>query len=276
MLCEPGAKLHQDARRMAGERSERGRGSALEKALLVLDAITEQPQPIGLPDISARIGLPRQTVHRILQQLDKVGLVSRDPSRDRYSVGPKLSRLALAALFSDNDKEPLRKVLRGLVDDVQETCNVGYLRGIDYIFLERIECDWQLRVHLQAGSSVPAYTSAAGKTILAHLAPEFRARLLNSVELKAVTENTITDVAELEKEFDRIREQGYATTVEEYTRGIAGVGVPIKFDDGRVTAALGTHGPLARLSRERAVSLVPRLQTAARDIAEIWGMVELI
>ena len=69
------------------------RGSALDKALAVLEAITAQSQPIGLPDLSARLALPRQTVHRVLAQLEAAGLVVRDPSRDRFSVGPRLSTL---------------------------------------------------------------------------------------------------------------------------------------------------------------------------------------
>lgn len=81
---------------------DKTRKSALEKALVVLNAVTNQPQPIGLPDLSDRVGLPRQTAHRILGQLEKAGLISRSLARDRFMVGPHLTELALAALFSEN------------------------------------------------------------------------------------------------------------------------------------------------------------------------------
>ena len=89
--------------------------SALDKATLVLEAIVAYPRPIGLPDLTADLGLPRQTIHRVLQQLCDNGLIIRDPSRDRYAVGPRLSRLAMATLNSDNHRAPLRAILTDVV-----------------------------------------------------------------------------------------------------------------------------------------------------------------
>ena len=43
--------------------------SALGKTLAVLEAVTDHPHGIGLPDLAASLGLPRQTVHRLLGQL---------------------------------------------------------------------------------------------------------------------------------------------------------------------------------------------------------------
>lgn len=252
--------------------SERGRGSALEKALVILKAITEQPQSIGLPDISARVNLPRQTVHRVLQQLETAGLVSRDPIRDRFAVGPELTELAFSALYSDNHKVPVRNILQRLVDDVGETCNIGILRGLEYIYVERIECDWPLRMHLQAGSSIPAHCSSAGKVLLAYLPRELRGKLLRSTELKAMTDHTITDPAALEAACAEIRECGYALNMEEHVIGLAGVGVPILDGSGRAISALGLHGPIIRVSREHAIELVPRMQQAAAELAALWEL----
>lgn len=251
---------------------ERGRGSALEKALVILKAVTEQPQSIGLPDISARVDLPRQTVHRVLQQLEAAGLVARDPVRDRFAVGPQLTELAFSALYSDNHKVPVRNILQRLVDDVRETCNIGVLRGLDYVYVERIECDWPLRMHLQAGSSIPAHCSSAGKVLLAYLPPELRGRLLGSAELRAMTEQTITDPSALEAACAEIRECGYALNMEEHVIGLAGVGVPVLDGAGRAVSALGLHGPIVRVSREHAIEMVPRMQQAAAELAALWEL----
>lgn len=259
---------------MDGGQGGKSRGSALEKALLVLKAVTDQPQAIGLPDISVRIDLPRQTVHRVLQQLERAGLVDRDPLRDRYAVGAQLSELALAALYSNNQSAPVRDILQQLVNDIQETCNIGFLRGMDYVYLERIECDWPLRIHLRAGSSVPAHCSAGGKVMLAYLPDEFRARLLQSADLSPLTDKSITDVGELEADCAQIRERGYGLNIEELATGIAAVGVPILDRSGRALAALAVHGPLVRISAERAVALVPELKKTAGKLAQAWALAD--
>ena len=68
------------------------------RLLAVLQAVAEHPQGVGLPDLAAKLGLPRQTVHRVLGQLRDSGLLLRDPVRERFSVGPRLIQLSLSAL----------------------------------------------------------------------------------------------------------------------------------------------------------------------------------
>lgn len=246
--------------------------STLEKALAVLEAVGDQPQAVGLPDLAARLKLPRQTVHRVLGQLQDAGLISRHPVRERYSVGPRLTRLALAALNSRNQGAPVRAILAELVDDVNETCNIGVLDDLEYVYLERIECKWPLRTHLGAGSRVSAYGTSGGKTLLAELGPEQCKRLLKSRKLEAYTPHTITKLQDLEAELARIRSRGFALNNQEYLDGIIGLAVPIKDADGRAVAALAMHGPVTRLSLKACEGHVPRLVQAAERIARVWIM----
>jgi len=252
---------------------ERVRFSALEKALLVLETLANHPRPVGLPDLAAMLDMPRQTVHRVLRQLEANGLVQRDPSRDRFSIGARFSKLALATLSSSNQSAPIQAVLADLVADLEETCNVGVLDGLDFLYLERIECHWSLRVHLQAGSRVPAYCVSGGKVMLAHMDEDLRCALLRAKRLKALTPNTLSRLPDLRKEFGRIRKQGYALNDQEYTLGIVGVAVPVMNHNGRVLAALALHGPEPRLSIARAKAAVPKLQMTAKRLARIWGLV---
>jgi DNA-binding IclR family transcriptional regulator len=253
-------------------RNNEERLSTLEKALAVLEAVGDQPQAVGLPDLAARLKLPRQTVHRVLGQLQEAGLITRHPVRERYSVGPRMTRLALAALNSRNQGAPVRAILADLVEDVNETCNIGVLDDLEYVYLERIECKWPLRTHLSAGSRVCAYGTSGGKTLLAELSPEQCKRLLRSRKLEAHTPQTITKLQDLEAEFSRIRSRGFALNNQEYLDGIIGLAVPIKDAGGRAVAALAMHGPVTRLSLKACEEHVPRLTQAAERIARVWIM----
>jgi DNA-binding IclR family transcriptional regulator len=257
---------------MAKGRANYDRRTAIDKALAVLEAVADQPQPVGLPDLSVRLALPRQTVHRILLQLEAEGLLQRDIGRDRFAIGPRFSALALRALQTRNQSAPVRAILQGLVDDVAETCNIGVLDGLDFLYLERIECAWSLRVHLQTGSRLPAHATSGGKVMLAYLDDDLRRRLLRSRKLKAYTPSTRIRVGELEEEFARIRAQGYAFNDQEFALGIVGVAVPVLSAGGAAPAALALHGPAARLDGKRAISLVPRLREGAAALARAWGL----
>lgn len=247
-----------------------GRMSALDKALAVLEAVSDQNQAVGLPDLAARLNLPRQTVHRLLGQLEDAGLVRRDPSRERYAIGPRQSRLALASLCSKNQSAPLRLLLQDLVDDLKETCNIGVLDDLSYVYTERIECKWPLRTHLEAGSRVGAHAVSGGKIMLAALDPATLKPLLKGRKLMAYTRKTRVKLADLEAELAQVRARDYALNDEELFDGIIGVAVPIRDEGGRILAALAVHGPLTRLTMADCERFVPKLRRSAERIAKVW------
>jgi DNA-binding IclR family transcriptional regulator len=244
--------------------------SALERALAVLGAVSDQPQAVGLPDLAARLELPRQSAHRLLGQLERLGLVLRDPSRERYSVGPRLAQLAIATLRSLNQAAPIKTILQDLVEEIGETCNVGVLDGLDYVYLQRVECNWPLRLTRDVGSRVSAHTVSGGKVLLANLEPRLRGRLLACRKLKASTRHTVTRVADLEAELARARTRGFALNNQENMEGIVGAAVPVLGPDGRVLAAVGMQGPLPRLSLKACRRHIPRLRQAAERIGRLW------
>ena len=246
--------------------------NVLGKALAVLQAVADHPQGVGLPDIANKLGLPRQTVHRVLGQLRDSGLLLRDPVRERFSIGPRLIQLSLAALGSNNPWAPVRAALQDLVDEVGETCNIGVLEGLDYVYVDRIECQWPLRIHLEVGQRAAAHCIAGGKVLLAYLEPHLRARLLRSRKLVARTSRSITRVSDLEAELDKVRARGYGTNDEENFDGIVAVAVPIMDAHERVVAAITMHGPLPRLTPASCEAAVPRLRQAAERIAAAWGI----
>lgn len=247
--------------------------NVLGKALAVLQAVAEHPQGVGLPDLAAKLRLPRQTVHRVLGQLRDNGLLLRDPVRERFTVGPRLVQLSLTALGPNNPWAPVRAVLQDLVDELGETCNIGVLEGLDYVYVERIECEWPLRIHLEVGYRMPAHCISAGKVLLAHLDPDLRARLLRSRKLVPRTPQTITRVADLEAELEKVRALGYGTNNQESFDGIVSAAVPIKDARGQVVAAVTVHGPLPRVTFDACIAAVPKLHQAAERISRAWGLV---
>ena len=239
--------------------------------MAVLEAAAQQPQAVSLAELSAQLGLPRQTVHRILVQLTDTGLLKRSLGRERYSIGPRLSQLAVNTIVSSNRNSTVRANLQALVADINETCNIGILDGLDFVYLERIESDWPLRVHLQAGSRVPAYCTSGGKALLAHLPQRPRKRLLKSRMLHAHTSTTITDPKQLEQQLAESRSTGFTVNNEEYTPGIVGIAVPVLTETGDAVAALACHAPRARVTIDDLMVYVPNLQDAARRLAELWS-----
>ena len=79
----------------------------------------------------------------------------------------------------------------------------------------------------KVGDNVHLYCRASGKAILAWLPDEERESVIDNLDLKRYTENTITDREQLREEMLRTRRRGYAVDQQEYRRSLIGFGVPI-------------------------------------------------
>ena len=244
-------------------------GSALEKSLAVLDLLSRAEGPLALSELADRLNLPRQTVHRILGQMEDLALVRRLPGRDGFAVGSKLIDLGLNAVASGISMSPIRAILRDVVDAIGETCNIGVLDRGEVVYVERVECDWPLRLQYGPGSRLAPHASAIGKLLLAHLPARNRRRIIEREPLKAFTDVTVTDPAALDAQFREIRKQGYAVNNQESVTGLMGLAVPVTDADGKVIAGLAVHGPVARMSIEDAVRRVPLFQRAAGELSEV-------
>ena len=64
--------------------------STLLKAFDILDCFDDDQQEIGISDISAKVGLPVSSVHRIIQSLEFEGLLSQNQESKKYALGSKM------------------------------------------------------------------------------------------------------------------------------------------------------------------------------------------
>lgn len=255
---------------MPGNRN--GKGSTLDKALVVLEAIVDQPQSVGLPDLADRVGMSRQSLHRLLQQLHENGIVVKVPNRDRFAIGARFSKIAFAAICSANQGPPLRAIIQQAVAGIRETINLGVIAGREYVYVERVECDRYPRIYLETGTRMQPHVTSGGKAMLANLPLKARDIVVETLELKRYTPHTITDKKKLQKELDLIKERGFAIAWQEFSEGIIGVGVPILGHDGTAMASLALHAPIQRISKDDAPKYAAKLQKAAKRLAEVWDM----
>ncbi len=237
--------------------------SAAERALGILAAVAAAGVGLSLADLSARLGLPKATLHRQCSGLLQQGFLARDVDPLRFVVGPVLRRLAFATLNHDHVRALRHRVLADLVAHVQETCNFTTLDGDEVLYLDRVEARWPLRLTLDVGSHVPLHCTASGKLFLAYMPPPQAEELIRHARLEAFTPNTITGPSRLRRECEAIRANGYSTDREEFIAGLIAVAVPVFDEDNAVRAALALHAPTARLSLDRAMKHLPRLMKAA-------------
>lgn len=240
--------------------------SAMQKALAVLETVVQELRPMGTVDIAEELKIPRQTAHRVIRQLEQLGLLQKDPSRERYIPGERLRTLAINTISSTQSTRGTHAILDTLVSDINETCNVGMLDGHEVIYIDRAECDWPLRMQLRPGSHVPVHCTAIGKLLLAHLDDEQRSLILQTAGLRKFTKYTTTSPDLLEAQLDQIVAQGYAINNQEDAIGLVALAVPVYDPNGAVIAGLAVHAPEPRYSIAKAIDDLPKFKDAATRI----------
>lgn len=241
----------------------------------LLEVLVREGRPLTLAEAVAASGWPKPTVHRLLAQLEAGELLAREPDGRRYAVAPRLLRLSESALAGSTQQGVRHAVLRQLVADVGESCNLTALSGAEVVYLDRIESAFPLQFNLRPGTRVPVHCSASGKLLLAHLPAAQRNALLDGLPMARHTATTLTSSDALEAEFRRIRKDGYAVDAEEFVEGLVCVAVPVPASQagGIPRCAVALQAPAARMTLAQAIDRLPRLQAAAQALARSWNAV---
>lgn len=241
-------------------------GSAILRAIRILEALAQKDRPPQLAEIAAAVDLPKPTVLRILGTLEQLGWVGREPDTKRYSFAHRLNEFAGEVLRTSPARAARHAILEELVEQVGETCNLTVPNGSAVLYLDRVEAGWPLRVHLGSGSRVPLYASASGKLFLASLPRRARERFLAQTPRIRHTPHTLVETRALAQELDAIRERGYSMDREEYLPGICCLAVPVTDTAGKLVAGLAVQAPALRMPMDDALNFLPALRQAAEAL----------
>lgn len=233
---------------------------SIKKTIDVLNCFLTR-QPLGVTEISERLGLYKSNVHSILSTLTALEYLDQDPDSGKYYLGIGILRLGRAIgnrysfhklasphmqVLSDETGEivyltvPFQNKVYYL-DTAFPTTGVPHLVGSIQNVIENMN------------------STSSGKAMLAYMPEDFVEEFL-SKPLTGQTENTITDPDVLRQELARIRAVGYATDNMEAEIGISCVAVPIRSSTGAVLGAMSISGPSPRFSPERMEQLARKLK----------------
>ena len=177
----------------------------LYKLLSILDTILQHGSPMNMTKISEKLGLYPSTIHRILDTLKHWGYVEQNPNTQKYQLGLKLLELGMAKLHQIDLVREATPYLNGLVNSCNETVHLSILDNAEVLYLAKEESSQAIRMCSYIGKRAPLHCTALGKVLLTDLPKEERRKILEQKGLSHLTEKTITDKEELEKELNRIK-----------------------------------------------------------------------
>jgi DNA-binding IclR family transcriptional regulator len=211
----------------------------------LLAAVLER-SPRTLTELAEVVDIPAVELAPLLGGLERHQLVTWDAVHSGVRPGPAALRFARSGIGNEDLVELAQPSLRRLAEESGETANLFVPRpaGIDAI--AQVDGRHLLGATNWIGRELGLHCTAAGKVFLA-----FGAGELPEGELESFTPATITDRSRLERELEAVRDQGYATIVDELEPGLSAVAAPVRDRGGEIVAALTASGASLRLAPQR-------------------------
>src|ERR1700676_799577 len=243
---------------------------SLQRGLRMLQLFGQAGRGLSASEIAKQSGLPVSTVHRFLVNLESGGFLTKD-DQNNYHLGVACVSLGQAA----REQLDIRKVslthLEQLNHTTQETVHLTVRHNLSAVYIEKLDSPEPLRIHSRIGASVPLYCTAVGKVMLAYLDDEQSKRVVNQLELRRFTANTVGSIQELLAQLSRVRKDGYACDLEEHEPHIRCIAAPIWDHTGAVNASLSVTGPAVRMSTARLREIASLVRDAGLKISRELG-----
>ena len=227
------------------------------RTLDIIEYVVAQDRPLVAHDIAVALGIPVSSLSYLLATLLERGYLAREGRR--YSAGPGLERLQ-ARSGGLSLAERAAPLVRALRTKLNETASFFVRNEWDVEVIVTETGEQALRYSLETGKRLPMHAMASGKALLATLPEDELARYFAEGVRERFTPATVTAEKALRTELERVRRTGIATTAEEYSLGIQGIGRVVEVG-GESIGALSVAIPTARCTdavRARAVELLVR------------------
>lgn len=235
------------------------------RTLACFDSKTPSITPTELAE---RLSISRAAARRYLLTLVHTGYAEADGRHFRPT--PKVLSLSHAYTGSARLPKTVQPFLQRIAKDILFSSNCAVLEGADAVYVATVSVSRIIGSGLDVGTRLPAYTSAAGRVLLASLEDQSLQSWLDETNLVAFTAHTPLDKVQLLTDLIKLRTRGYEFTEDLYEFGLRGIAVPLRNRQGETKAAIGISMASATCSADEALQrCLPALQSAAHSLIDL-------
>ncbi len=239
--------------------------NAVERTLAILQALRGQ-DTVGVTALAADLDMPRSTVFNHLKTLEAGEYVVNEGGE--YRLGCRFLELGAKA----RDYHAVYEAARGEVNRLAEaTGEISALLVEEHglgVFLHRAEGEGSVHIDSYTGQRIYLHGAALGKAILAGLPDSRVDEIVDRRGLPALTDNTLTDRADLFAELETIADAGVAFDDQERLDGLRSVAAPIH-DGDAVIGSVSLAGPSSRVHDDRFREEFPAKVADAASVVEL-------
>lgn len=240
---------------------------AINKAFQIIDAVAESAEPIGMVELSNRLGLSKSTTHGIVHALLREGVLTQKPGSRRLYLGHRLAELVFSSWPPLDGFKQAQPVIDNIRNQINETVFCGVRIRHRVMIAAIAEASESLKISASVGTTLPLLAAAVGKVFLAEETAERVEQIVGADGLPRWTENSIVDMNTYLAELEQVRRLGYAVDLEEYIPGIRAVAIAVRNLRG-LPMAIWAVGMSANLGKDQMKRIAAIMGDAAQALRE--------
>jgi IclR family acetate operon transcriptional repressor len=240
----------------------------LERLTFILEVVGQKGEAT-VADICAHSDLPKPSAYRLVQDLVGVGLLE-PVARGQFTIGSRLKRITQ----SDHSDRALLEVIAPALKQAATQYGTAFFlsrlrgRSVEIVHVETPDTGVSY-LHPGLGKR-PLHACSCSKAVAA-FSPDLYLTSDMEGQLRAYTEFTLTNVHDLEAEFETIRERGFAECVEEIERGMCSVAAPVAPSGPGATMSIGATGSVRVFTSAFREKFGPQVTQIAREVSASLG-----
>lgn len=247
----------------------KGINKATQRVLMVLESFIAHQQPLGASELSRRLSMSRNMVHRALVTLWEEGFLHKVGETGRYILSYNLARLQNTSIASPDFRTVARPYLEELCELTNETVILTVRSGDVQVVIDGIEGPGPVALRVKLGRALPLHVSVASRAILAAMEDEeIESYLQRNAPLSKYTEQTLTTASAIRKEVALIRKAGHSLSFGDFNPSTAAIGFSLLDVYGKPHGAVVVGGPIERRpaswetsNLEKIIEIVTRLRS---------------
>jgi DNA-binding IclR family transcriptional regulator len=237
-----------------------------DRTLDLLELLAQWGREMSHAEIAEALDIPKSSLTKLIRNLTDRGYLRFVADTKGYRLGDAILKLAQQSDQRRNLIACAEPILRDITQQTAESCALNQLKGEQVEVVATVISQQRLQSHMRLGDLAPLYAVSGGKVILAYLPDAMREEYMRGVTFQRFTKNTISSKKALLTTLEDVRAKGFAHSLEEYTPGIVGIGVPILSASGFPLGSLNLAIPAVRYSKEIGERAIEILTTSAARI----------
>ena len=238
---------------------------AIDKCFAILELLAQSKEPLGISDISAKLGLNKSTVFNIGHTLVDLNVLENQKD-GKFTLGTGFYILANMS----GKRSALIQNAHPYLEKINEKTKLSVFLGLrsdrKAILIDKVDSAYGIKVSSEIGIKMPTLAGAGIKAMLSQLSDEEVDEILARTELKKYTPNSIVDSSLYKQEIIEVRTQGIAYDREEYIEGMVALAIPVKASGKGVQAAIWAVGLAHQVPESSIADLSAFLSGISREI----------